>query len=178
MAWSKLSIFFLLLIVILAGCVDTSIPKVGIPDVKVSEPYSINPNLIGLKTDINISIPIKNIRTDRINLEILEAKMVVNLKNNSKEYVYGYSVPISLGPNEATNLTISFTKVPIIFELKENPLRLSPVTVSYDINVRFSGTIKIFGIIPYTKTDSYSKTISIDEISIDQKIFTQILKSL
>lgn len=176
MLWSKLFTSLLFLIVILAGCVDTRVPKVGIPDVKISEPYNVNQNVISFRTDIDISIPIENIRKDSANVKIINAQLVVNMRNGSKEYIFGYSPSISLAPEQTLNLSILFRDVPVIVQLKEKPLRFSSDINSYDVAVQFKGTIKILGIVPYSKSDTYTKTITVDELPIDKEIFMQFLK--
>lgn len=166
---------FIILLVLFSGCVDTTLPKVSEPDVKISDPYNINPNTIGMKLDVNISVPIENIRKDEIKLEILQAELIANMKTGSKEYVYGYSETVRLKPNETANISVIFKQVPIIFELKEEPLRLSPVITSYNITVKFKGTVKILKILPYSIKDTYSETINVDELPINKELFTQVL---
>ena len=98
------------------------------------------------------------------------------MRNGSKEYIFGYSPSISLAPGQTLNLSVLFRDVPVIVQLKEKPLRFSSDISSYDVMVMFKGTIKILGILPYSKSDTYTKTITVDELPINKEIFMQFLK--
>lgn len=171
----KLSTFFLFLFIVLSGCIDTAIPKIGSPDIQVSNPYNLNPNTIAFRIDTAISVPIENTRKGEIKIELTKAELVANMKDDIKEHVYGSSIPIFINPNQITNLSVSFKGVPVVFELKEDPLRLSPLVTSYDITIKYKGTVKIFGFIPFSKTDTYTKIIPLEELLLDKEIFTQII---
>lgn len=173
----KVGLFISILVIVLAsGCIDTRQPTISEPSVQISPPYNVNPNVLGMKIDANISVPITNIRNDRISIEILDATIAANLNDGTKLYTKGYANPISLDPQQIGNVIVYFTGILIKYELKENPLRLSPLISSYIVNVRYKGSVSLFGLIPYSKEDIYTKSIPVKEIPIGMDLFTQNLQ--
>jgi len=169
-----LLISFIILIIFISGCIDTRQPTISEPNIQISSPYNINPNILGMSMDANISVPITNTRDDRITIEILDATIIANFNDGTKVNREGYGNSITIEPHVIKNINIHFTGIPIKYELKENPLRMYPLISSYEVNVKYKGSVSVFfGLIPYSKEDVYEKTIPVKEIPIGTTLFTQ-----
>ncbi|MCX6815819.1 MAG: hypothetical protein NT120_03130 [Candidatus Aenigmarchaeota archaeon] len=169
----------LLMIVFIAGCVDTTAPTIGKPGVQLGTPYSVNPNTIGFSIDANISVPVNNTRSDIIKIDIVSATITAKLKDGTIKAVSGYGDSITIPSKQIMNISVKFKGIPSIYTLQENPFRLVPSISAYSISVRYKATVKImFGLIPYTEEDVYTQTIPTQEIPIDKSLFTNVLNSV
>ena len=127
----KIPILFSLILV--AGCIDTTQPIIGTPNVQINDPDSINPSLLGIMIDTNISVPITNTRNEEIGIDILESSITINNKDGTKLIIYGDGNRISISPRQTQNLIIEFKGISAKYQLVENPLRLVPLTNSYEV---------------------------------------------
>ncbi|PIV12798.1 MAG: hypothetical protein COS47_00610 [Candidatus Nealsonbacteria bacterium CG03_land_8_20_14_0_80_36_12] len=168
-----ISTLLVLLIVLLSGCVDTSIPQVGTPDLNISLPYDVKPSILEMKIDTEISVPIENTRDGEISVKIIEAKLTAKMKDGSTEEIHGFADDLIIPAHQSRNLTVSFGGLPVKYELEGEPLRLNPLIENYESFVRYKGTATVFWIIPYSKEDTYRRIIEPPEIPIDEKLFTE-----
>ncbi|MBI2675861.1 MAG: hypothetical protein HYX24_05350 [Candidatus Aenigmarchaeota archaeon] len=161
------------LIIFFSGCIDTTQPIIGSPDVSISKPYNILPNEIEMKIDTSINIPITNTRQEEIDVEILEATITAKGKDGKDSTIYGGTTETKIFPLETKNISIVFIQIPLSYILKDNPLRLESDFYSYDIRVRYRAkTSMFFKMIPYEKEDFYQKTVISKDIPINESVFS------
>lgn len=162
----------LVAVVLVSGCIDTTTqPIIGKPNIEISPPYSSGSNTISLSIDTNVSVPIDNPRNDDILIDIIEAKMIIYYKDGTTSSVNGYGNSIDIPKNTASNLTLEFRSIPINYELKTTPLILESKIKEYVVSVKYRGTLKVFGVIPYSVKDTYKQTINMQNIPLDENIF-------
>lgn len=171
----KAVIVLLFLVICIGGCVSKEKPKVGSSEVDLGSPYQIDPDEIGFLIDSHIDVPIENPRDDKIKIEILEAKMVINYRNGRNEILTGTANSLTIPPKEERDLTVTFNEIPVRYELNSNPLRLTPLVNSYEVTVRYKATTKVFfGLIPWSKKGEYNKVVELEEKRIDKGKFLSL----
>jgi hypothetical protein len=163
------------LLVLIAGCIDTATPTVSQPIVGVGAPHDIGNNSISLHIDSNITVPINNPRDDAVKIDILDAAITANLKDGTSETVRGYGNSVTLSPKQTTNILIEFRDIPTVFQFKENPLHVSSYITSYNVTVRYRGTVTLAGLIPYSQDGVYSKLMAVPDVPIDPAELTRML---
>lgn len=159
--------------VFLSGCIDNSLPQIGLTDFNISSPYNVKPSILEMKIDTEISVPINNTRDNEISVKILDAKLKAEMKNGSIEEIKGFADDLVIPKHQSKNLTVHFDGLPVKYKLEDQPLRLNSLIKNYEVFVRYKGTTNVLWIIPYSKEETYRKIIEIPEIPIDEKIFTE-----
>ncbi len=166
------SALVLLSIILVSGCIDTRVPQVLNVTTQISSPYGISPQTLYMNVDTSIQVPIENTRDDVVTIEILQATITTNFKDGSNSIINGETSRLELQPKAISNLYVNFKQIPVKYQIQTNPLRLTPLINSYDVKVRYKGTAKLlFGLIPYSKEDVYTKQLIIDEVKINEDEF-------
>ncbi len=156
----------------MSGCIDTRVPQVLNITTQISSPYDISPQILYMNVDASIQVPIQNTRDDAVTIEILQAILTTNFKDGSNSIINGEATRLELQPKSVSNLYVTFRRIPVKYQIQASPLRLTPLVNSYDINVRYKGTAKLlFGLLPYSKEDVYTKHITMDEVKINEDDF-------
>jgi len=59
------------------------------------------------------------------------------------------------------------------YRLVEDPLRLTPEIASYEVVVRYTGKAKVAWVIPVSRGGEYRKTIVLEDVPINERMFTR-----
>ena len=131
--------------------------------IELSNLYDINPNKIYSKINATIAVLIENTRDEKIKVKIIYAKLTSENKNGENEIIYGKASFLTIPAKNNKNLSITFEKIPIKYELLSSPLRLSPIIKRYVIEVKYKAETTILYIIPWSQEDIYKKTITLKD---------------
>lgn len=166
----------MLLLPLLASACDLSKPTTGEPIVRIGAPYDVSPSIISLKMAAQIDVPVSNPRDRPVDIQILDAVLTVAQDGAAPVYIAGlFSPSYQIPAGQSGNVSVVFKDIPVVYQLRDKPLRLAPVVRSYRVYVRSLGTITfcVLGIFcrPMSQQDEQSKDVDMKEIPIPDNWF-------
>ena len=163
---------------LLAGFLDTSRPAVGTPEVRIGALSSQDVNLIRLQVDTDVEVPVSNPRKESLTVTILSADLVAQLKDGTQQGVAGSAETVVIPPGGSGTVRIKFLQVPVLLRLQTKPLSLKPVVDSYNVIVRYRGEVRLWGLVPYSKTETETRLYRLSDILLDENLIKdQILRA-
>jgi len=171
MKWAFLLIFLLFI----SGCISE--PNIEpITEVQLGDLYDINPDRLEMKIDSNVSITIANNWTNEIRIKLTDLKIIANFKDGTKIAIKGNYEGYEIIPAGTTKVfMIKFVGVPVGYKLNSKPLKLETLISSYDVIAYYEAETTVFWVWNEKRYGSYSKTIIVKDIELDEEIFKKTL---